>query len=156
MGKKIGLIFILLGFFVPIVFLPLAEDYFPKASLIINIQKMYIPFGEFKDPTFIRGSLLEELVIEKYGGVKETISDNVFLIIHKEKLRDIKQGELKIIRKYARSFIGDLVELPVFNSIVFDRWITEPRILPYKYVLSFGITFIFIGSMLLIHSYVRS
>jgi len=142
-GKKIGLILVLFGLFIPIVLLPFTKNYYPMLGIIKNIQDMYVLIYEDKIPIF---DWEDNPVKVKYY-TKEEINGITFAFPY-----DITNEDTAIARKYALKQPPPPPGLKGNYIVKLDRWESLPHFLFYKYIFSFGITLMFIGLTVYVHS----
>jgi hypothetical protein len=156
---KLGLILILIGFFLPITLLLFASDYRSGANLVQNAQTMRLVLWNEKIPTFDpvakkRGMLVELLEKDTYEEVPVEVGETTFTfefprgmtewereVVLEKKLEGAKSEVVKALKE----------ELSGKDRLRFE-WNVYPVALPYRYPLVVGMILIFLGTMFLILS----
>jgi hypothetical protein len=138
---RFGLVLAITGLFVPLICLPLAEDYRRNAGLVANIQSMSVPIARDKrEPDFRVVDTLEHeqhiRLVEAEGttlGFPESLSD----------------GEIEAAINAERQF-QKKAPRPKFMRFYGWRVTYEGKRIPFRYIASVGALLILIGSVMIV------
>lgn len=154
-----GLILILVGFFVPSILCFFASDYRPGAALVQNAQTMRLVLWNEKIQTFHpvakkRGMLVELLERDSYEEVPVEVGETTFTFEFPKEMTEREREA--VLEKKLEGATSEVVkalreELSGKDRLRFG-WNVYPVALPYRYPLAVGMILIFLGAMFLILS----
>jgi len=156
---KLGLILILVGFFMPTTLLPFVSEYRPGASLLANIQEMRLILGSDKIPVFEpvaekRGLFAELLEEYSYEKVPVNVGDTTFTFEFPEIMTESERKE--VLDRKLEGSDSTVIEALKAELAGKDRlrfkWEVRPVALRYRYPLVCGMILVFLGTVSLVLS----
>lgn len=138
---RLGLVLVITGLFVPLICLPLADDYRRNAGLVANMQSMSVPITRDKrEPDFrVVDTLEHELhvfLVEYDSGTTLGFPDSV------------SNGEMESAIKAERRLQKET--RPKFMRFYGWRVTYEGTRIPFRYIASVGALFILMGSVMIV------